>query len=148
MEASIGIGILSLLGGLLNTINSYFSYGRVAESHKNSYINYAKMYRFIKIEMSLPREERMRCRDLIRLIQEQYERLQELSQPIPNDIIADFKKKFRNNTISKPEIANGLDKISIYGRDTQIDNEIITPQTIIEVERNNSHIDIEVESEE
>jgi len=119
--ASIGCGILSLGVGVLNTINSYFGFARSAENCKQCYIQYSKIYRFICIELKLPRNERVQANDLIRIIQEQYERLSEVGNNVPTAVLSKFKKKFHNSAITKPSIANGLDPIVIYGRDRPVE---------------------------
>ncbi len=125
--ASIGCGILSLGVGVLNTINSYFGFARSAENCKQCYIQYSKIYRFICIELKLPRNERVAANDLIRIIQEQYERLSEVGNNVPISVLSKFKKKFHNSEITKPSIANGLDPIIIYGRNRPV--EIIISDT-------------------
>ena len=41
------VGGLSLVTSTLGTIQAYFSFSRRAENHRNSYLEYAKLYRFI-----------------------------------------------------------------------------------------------------
>ena len=45
---------------------------------------------------------------------ENFERLNEISGLIPAKITGKFKKKYRRDTISRPEIVNGLEEIIIY----------------------------------
>ena len=45
---------------------------------------------------------------------ENFERLNEISRLIPAKITGKFKKKYRRDTISRPEIVNGLEEIIIY----------------------------------
>ena len=113
---SIITGCLSIFCGVLTTINNYFNYSRKAESSKNASVQYAKLYRFIRVEMSLKREERIAPKDLLKICQEQYERLNEISTILPPICISEYKRKFyTNKEISHPEIANGMDKIMVYG---------------------------------
>jgi hypothetical protein len=113
--AGVFIGCISLFVGILNTIGAYFGWSKRAENHRLSSINYFKLYRFISIELSLPREERMKCQDLLKVVRDQYERLQEVSPLIPDGILKDFKERFKNYTdISKPSETNGLEAIVIY----------------------------------
>lgn len=113
--ASIAVGVGSLFVSVLNTIGSYFQWAKRAEGHRIASIQYAKLYRFLTIEMSLPREERMSPADLLKLTKETYDRLAEISPLAPPEIIDDFRKKFGNEKdISKPEEANGLEKIIVY----------------------------------
>lgn len=115
--ASVGIGIVALITAILQTVGSYFGWGRRAEAHKISSLQYAKMYRFLKIEMALPRESRMKPKELLKLVKENYDRLSEISPLIPNIIIEQFRKRFDNDIykdIARPEESNGLEAIVIY----------------------------------
>ena len=113
--ANISLGIGSLLVGILNTLGTYFGWAKRAEGHRISAIHYAKLYRFISVEMALPREERMSPHDLLKYVKDQYDRLAEISPLVPAVIIAKFQAKFKKYTdISKPEEANGLEKITVY----------------------------------
>lgn len=117
MIASISVGIGSLFVSVLNTVGSYFQWAKRAEGHRIASIQYAKLYRFLLIEMSLPRDERMNPNDLLKLTKESYDRLQEISPLVPPEIVAQFKTKFgdpKYDTISKPEETNGLEKITIF----------------------------------
>jgi hypothetical protein len=65
--------------------------------------------------MSLPREERMKPSDFLKYVKDQYDRLQEISPLVPPSVIREFQSKFSKYTeISKPEEANGLEKIEVY----------------------------------
>jgi hypothetical protein len=115
--ASVGIGIVALFTAILQTIGTYFGWARRAEAHKIASLNYAKLYRFLRIEMALPRESRMKPKDLLKNIKEQYDRLAEVSPLIPSKTIKEFKEKFNTPEyaeISKPEESNGLEEIIIY----------------------------------
>lgn len=113
--ASVGVGAVALLTGILNALGSYFSWSRRSEAHKISAINYAKLYRFLSIEMSLPREERMTPADLLKYSKTEYDRLQEISPLIPPSIISEFRKRFSElKDVSFPEEANGLHPIYVF----------------------------------
>lgn len=115
---SYGVGVLSLTVGVVQTINSYFSWNKRTENHRLSSLNYGKLYRFISIELSLPRDERIACYDLMKVVRESYERLAEMSPLIPYAVIDDFKKCYINSNkytnISKPSECNGLESIEIF----------------------------------
>ena len=113
--SSISLGVGSLVVGILQTINTYFNWARRAEGHRLSSIQYAKLYRFLSIEMSLPREERMMPSDLLKQVRDQYDRLQEISPLIPDHLLREVKTKYEKQTdISKPEETNGLEKIEVF----------------------------------
>lgn len=113
--ASMGIGLLSLGVGVLNTVATYFGFAKRAENHRLCSIEYSKLFRFISIELALPQRERMGCGDLLKVVKEQYERLQEISPLVPNQVIEDFKDRFKKyEKIAKPSETNGLQEIQIF----------------------------------
>ena len=123
--SSIALGIGSLCVGILNTMGTYFGWSKRAEGHRISSIHYSKLYRFITVELSLPREERMNPHDFLKYVKDQYDRLQEISPMVPQKVVHEFQKKFKNETeISKPEEANGLEKITIYRRADEEEEEV------------------------
>jgi hypothetical protein len=133
--APIVIGGIVLLTSLLNTISSYFSWSKRAEGHKLSSLQYARLYRFISVELSLPREERMSPGDFLKYMTEHYNRLAEMSPLIPNGIMNDFKRKFSSGLfkdITKPEEAGDLKPIYIY-KDTIIEVPPPSPIRIVEM---------------
>jgi len=113
--SSVALGVASLFVSILNTAGSYFGWAKRSEGHRISSIHYSKLYRFLSIEMALPRDERMTPADLLKLTRDTYDRLQEISPMIPADVIREFQHKFKNEKdISKPEEANGLEHITIF----------------------------------
>jgi hypothetical protein len=125
--ASVALGVGSLAVGILNTMGTYFGWSKRAEGHRISSIHYSKLYRFITVELSLPREERMNPHDFLKYVKDQYDRLQEISPMVPQKVIYEFQRKFKNETeISKPEEANGLEKITIYRRADEEEQEAAT----------------------
>jgi hypothetical protein len=109
------LGIGSLAVGVLQTINTYFNWAKRAEGHRITAIQYSKLYRFLSIEMALPRHERMPPTELLKQTKETYDRLQEISPLIPPEVIREFRKKYdRYKDISKPEETNGLEKIEVF----------------------------------
>ena len=115
--ASVGVGVVALLTAILTTIGSYFAWAKRAEGHRISAINYGKLYRFLSVELSLPRAQRMTPSDLLKYVKTEYDRLTEISPLVPPSIIMLFKQRFggeKYEDISKPEITNGLHAIEVY----------------------------------
>lgn len=131
--SSIALGVASLFVSILNTAGSYYGWAKRAEGHRISAIHYARLYRFISVELALPREERMQPNDFLKYVKDQYDRLQEISPLLPPEVIVEFQKKFEKETeISKPEEANGLEKITVFRGTENLDvsdpGESRTPQ--------------------
>lgn len=133
--SSISLGVASLLVGVLNTVGTYFGWAKRTEGHRLSAIQYSRLYRFLAIELNLPREERMSPTDLLKYTKDSYDRLQEVSPMIPPQLVAEFKKKFsKQTTLSKPEELNGMDKITIYRDTFTIKNPLITPKSDVSLD--------------
>ena len=113
--AATALGVGSLVIGVLNTIGTYFGWAKRAEGHRMSSIHYAKLYRFINVELRLPREQRMQPGDFLKYVKDQYDRLAELSPLIPGTVTQGFAKQMEKYMdISKPEETNGLNKIEVF----------------------------------
>jgi hypothetical protein len=112
--SSISLGIGSLFISTVQTVSSYFAWAKRAEGHRISAIQYAKQFRFISIELSLPRAERINATALLKIVRNDFDRLAEVSPPLPNESIAFFEKRYNKYSVSKPHEVNGLDSVSIY----------------------------------
>jgi hypothetical protein len=132
--AGVSIGAVSLMVGVLNTVSSYFGWAKRSEAHRIAAVTYEKVYRFILIELAMPREERMAAKDMLKVVRDQCDRLQETSPQIPDQVIWEFRKKFGDSTpdVKKPEITNGLDPIFVYSVDTGTPSRCVVPQNISE----------------
>jgi hypothetical protein len=120
--SSVALGVASLFVSILNTAGSYYGWAKRSEGHRISAIHYARLYRFISVELSLPRDERMAPNDFLKYVKDQYDRLQEISPLLPPEVIKEFQLKFADEKdISKPEEANGLEKITVYRNDLDLD---------------------------
>jgi hypothetical protein len=114
--ASVSIGFVSILVGVMNTIGNYFAFAKRAEAHRIAAVTYAKIHRLILVELALPREERTPARDLLKSVRDQVDRLNETCPPIPTTVIEAFNDKFQHTTpdVSKPPETNGLDAIEVF----------------------------------
>lgn len=127
------VGAISISVGIFNTISSFFGWAKRSEGHRISALTYSKIHRFILIELSLPRKERMAAKDMLKNVRDQLDRLEETSPQIPDIVIKRFKDKFGNSTpdVSKPEITNGLDPITVFvenGDSESIGTQLIIPK--------------------
>lgn len=113
-SASIGIGAVSLFTGVLSTVGSYFSWAKRTEAHRISAIQYKKLSRFFAIELTLPKNERIQAKDILKIMREQMERLVEISPAIPQFIVEEYKREFKDvKNIAQPEIIDGLQKVIV-----------------------------------
>jgi hypothetical protein len=141
--APVYIGMVSLFVSLLNTISSYFSWGRRAEAHKLASNSYSRLCRMISVEMhTKPRTERMAPHKLLEYVQSNYNSLCENSPLVPPPIVDLFNKRFSGiEDFSMPEETNGLHAVTVYVGDdnsgkryTGLASELATPLTARSVE--------------
>lgn len=113
---SIGVGVVSMGIGMLNTLTTYFAWAKRAEAHRLTASQYSRIHRSIMLELALPRAERIRAHDFLKVTRDQLDRLYETAPEVPDVIIGQFKKLFGDTTpdVSKPDITNGLDPIEVY----------------------------------
>jgi hypothetical protein len=119
MIASVALGVGSLVIGTLNTLGSYYGFARRAEGHRIAALSYSKLSRFLRVEMGLPRDERMRPGDLLKMVKTETDRLAETAPAVPPEIRDLFRKRFKADTVAKPEIANGLHPVSVFVESSQ-----------------------------
>ena len=127
--SSIALGVGSLTVGILNTIGSYFGWSKRAEGHRISQIQYSRLYRFLSVELTLHRDQRMSPKDLLKYSRDAYDRLLEIGPSINADIMKEFALQFQKNTISKPEGANGLESIMVFQEYQSTERKSIGAQT-------------------
>jgi hypothetical protein len=77
----------------------------------------------------------MAAKDMLKTVRDQLDRLEETSPAIPDSVINKFKSKFGETTpgVSKPEITNGLDPISVFvenGDSGSLGAQLIIPKLV------------------
>lgn len=122
--APIVIGLMSLSVSVLNVVSNFFSWAKRAEGHRISSINYGKLHRWISIELSLPRTQRVPAKHFLKEIREQIDRLNETSPPIPQSVIDSFRSRLKGlkDDVSLPEICNEIKAVEVY-RGTNIEKD-------------------------
>lgn len=115
--ASIGVGVVALVTAILSTISSYFKWAARAEAHRISSLQFAKLHRFVSVQLRLPREERMSCADLLKYVRDAFDRLAEISPLVPPEVLLEFNAKFKGDNykdIAKPSECNGLEQVVVF----------------------------------
>ena len=112
--SSIALGVVSLFTGVLSTLGSYFAWAKRTEAHRISAIQYQKISKFLTIELTLPKSERIAAKDILKITRDQIERLMEISPAIPESILTKYKLRFKDTTdVAHPEVIQGLKKVII-----------------------------------
>jgi hypothetical protein len=120
--AQAGIGAINIFTGILTTLQSYYGYAQLSESHNNACLGWSKMHRNISIELNLEKEYRTDADRFLRDCRRDYDRLIEQSPPIPSDIIKKFNIKFKNNKhIIRPDICDNITHTEVYRAIEEVD---------------------------
>jgi hypothetical protein len=118
MSASVGIGAVSLFTGVISTIGTFYGFAKRTEAHRIASIQYSKLGRFLSIELTLPKSERIAAKDVLKITKDSIERLLETSPAIPDVIVKEYKETFKSYTdVAHPDVTNGLRKVFIYSRE-------------------------------
>lgn len=165
--ATMIIGGVNLIAGIITTIQQFLKINELNESHRVSAISWGKFQRNLQVELAKAPSERTQAIHLIKVAKEEYDRLIETSNPIPNHIIALFKKTFSGgeieydnqniskplnnkqllfNELSKPEICDALESVkkSVY-KETSLDieNKKLTYENAVLAAKQQSLIELE-----
>ena len=111
---SIALGGISIFTGILTTILSYYKFSAKAEGHRVVAQLYMKIFKTIEVELSLPIAQRQNPQKLLDDVRDKLARISEVAPDIPDVIIDQYNKTFKDNSTSKPIITNGLDEIIVY----------------------------------
>jgi hypothetical protein len=127
--SSIALGVGSFFVGILGGVNTYYGWSKRSEGHRIASIQYSRLFRFLRIELGLPREERMTPQDLLRFVKDADDRLQETTPLLPPEIVNEFQSRFgKETTIAKPDEVNGLEEIVIWK--PRLPNETSSPRPV------------------
>ena len=108
----IGTGSIGLFTGILGTLQNFFKYAQLSESHRSIAISWHKFYRHLKTELALEAMCRKPAGEFFRHAKSEMDRLLDSSPYIPSDIIKKYATK--NETVELPEIIGNLKTTSVY----------------------------------
>ena len=122
------VGIISLLVGMLQTVQTYFKFPERSEAHRIAALQYGKIRSQLDMQLSLSRAERKSAEELVQWLTSENERLAEIVPQLPKAIIVHFKKTFQSTETSIPSILNGLDPMFVNKMDQQRNIRIIVDE--------------------
>ena len=106
------VGGFNILAGIITTIQQFLKITQLNEAHRVSSISWDKFYRNIKIELAKHPNERINIIQMLKMGEEEFDRLIETSPVIPEKIIENFKESFKDSDsykqIIKPEVCDIL----------------------------------------
>ncbi len=106
------VGGFNILAGIITTIQQFLKITQLNEAHRVSSIAWDKFYRNIKIELARHPDERIHVNQMLKMCKEEFDRMMETSPVIPDEIIKEFREKFKDSIeydeIIKPEICDKM----------------------------------------
>ena len=102
----LAIGTMNIVTAIMTTIMQFLKINELMEGHRAASIQYGKLSRTIRLELSLPLDERTHNgSEMVEYCRSEYDRLIEQSPSIPLSIIRAFEKEFPDDSeFFKPEI--------------------------------------------
>lgn len=128
---NFGIGGVSLIAGILTTLNNFLRYAQLSESNRVAGVAWGKFQRFVAIELAQNPIDRMDSLDFLKVCRAELDRLIEQSPPIPDSIIAEFEREFKDRPkLHRPDICHGLDHTRVYDSSKTRLNDMIAEATL------------------
>jgi len=124
----MGIGSMSIIAGIITTIYQFLKISELNEGHRAASISWGKFYNNLKTIGLRHPLDRLSPNETIKVYQDEYDRLLEVSPSILPNVLKTFNNQFKkNNDLNKPSIGNKLDatpifKMSDEERQKMIDN--------------------------
>ena len=110
-----GIGGVSIFAGILTTLGNFLRFAQGSEAHRVAGIAWGKFQRQIAVELAISPNDRLDCMDFLKICRAELDRLIEQSPPIPDDVIREFKREFKDKKdVKKPEICDGMEHTTVY----------------------------------
>lgn len=112
---NFAIGGVSLIAGILTTLNNFFKYAQLSESNRVAGVAWGKFQRLIAVELAQSPDNRMDSLDFLKICRADLDRLIEQSPPIPDEVIHAFEREYKDRpSLKRPDICHGLDHTHIY----------------------------------
>ncbi len=111
----MGIGTLSIIAGIITTVHQFLKISELNEGHRVAALSWSKFHNNLKTQALRHPLDRMPPNEAIKIFQEEYDRLIEISPDILKSIVKKFNTNFKKNKdLSKPEISNKLDQTQVF----------------------------------
>ena len=109
------IGSLSIIAGIITTIFQFLKISEINEGHRVALLSWGKFHRNLQSELTRHPLDRTEASILIKMSQEEYDRLVEISPFIPEKVLKEFNNKFKKTQdLIKPEIGNVINSTGVY----------------------------------
>ena len=115
--ATIGIGVLNLIAGIMTTISGFLEIAKMETSHRTMSLNWGKYARHWSTELARAPKDRIPVQEAMRSAKSEFDRLAEQSPPISQKVLDQFQAKNKDKIpvgYTLPEILDSFNLIRIY----------------------------------
>lgn len=110
----IGIGCMSIITSIISSVAQFLKLSQLSEAHRISSLSWEKFHNLIKFQLRRKRKDRENIKEFFNIIISDYQRLKEMSPPIPESINKLVKSKSNLNSMKIPFIINGFHPMQPY----------------------------------
>ena len=111
----MGIGSLSIIAGIITTINQFLQISELNEGYRAASISWNKLHNNLKTLIMRHPLDRIEPTQALKLYKDEYDHLCEISPPIIKKVLKQFNLKFKKtDDLSKPEICSKLVPTSVF----------------------------------
>lgn len=116
------VGITGLSAAICAASIKFFSFDQKSELHKTASREYRAFVSEVEYTLSLRRSRRPKPEEWLKTAKEKFESLGRESPTISDEAIEKYKKKYGNRDIAQPDVANGIDRITVNTKDMSYNN--------------------------
>ena len=111
----MGIGSLSIIAGIITTINQFLQVSELNEGYRAAAISWNKLHNNLKTLITRHPLDRIEPTQALKLYKDEYDHLCEISPPIVKKVLREFNSKFKKtDDLAKPEICSKLVPTSVF----------------------------------
>ena len=111
------VGAIGLVSAFLQSLKKFYNSEEKAADHNAVARQFGSFYRYIVLQMSLSREDRLPSDQLSEWVNKEYERMQQEARPLSGKDISKFKETFANSMQSLPDVCESEHIILVEGKD-------------------------------
>ena len=110
------VGAIGIVASTLQSVKKFYNGEEKAAEHGAIAKQFGSFYRYLTLQMTLAREDRLPSDQLAEYALKEYERMQQDALPLGGKQIALYKKKFANSSQATPDVCEDTFNIRIYNR--------------------------------
>jgi hypothetical protein len=109
----VGVGCVGIFTGILGTLQNFFKYAQLSESHRNAGMEWHKFHRSVQTELALDLRSRREAGECFRAYKYEMDRLLTNSPYLSEDIVSTYQREHERE-IELPDIIGHLHRTSVY----------------------------------